>query len=532
MENFSMYLIVMVYFLAIAFLGFLGYKKTKNSKDFLIGGGEMNPIVMSLSYGATFISASAIVGFGGVAATFGMGIQWLMFLNMFVGVVIAFIIFGRPTRRIGAKLHATSFAHFLGAYYNSKRIRIFAASVIFLCMPLYAAAVLRGGVFCMQEVFGISFDLSLLIFTVIVASYVMAGGMKGVMYTDALQAVIMFICMGVLVFGVYKALGMGFSEANRALESISNQVPEKLAAVGHQGWTAMPRFGSQQWFTLVTSLIMGVGIGCLAQPQLVVRFMTVNSTKKLNQGVAIGCVFLIITVGVIYHVGPLSNLYFYLHDGKIAADMVEASDKIIPYFIGRVMPTWFVTIFMLCILSASMSTLSAQFHTMGAAAGGDIYGTYINSGRRLNREHKDRMTIMVRLAVLVSILISYIICFVLGEHSDSPVIAISTSLFMGICASAFLPSYFCALYWKRVTKQGAFASMIVGVVVTILLLLFIHAKEATALGVCKALFGTDVLITDGMMKFIDPIMFAFPLSCITIVVVSLLTGKKKKKIAA
>ena len=51
----------------------------------------MNPIVMALSYGATFISASAIVGFGGVAAAFGMGIQWLCFLNMFVGVVIAFI---------------------------------------------------------------------------------------------------------------------------------------------------------------------------------------------------------------------------------------------------------------------------------------------------------------------------------------------------------------------------------------------------------------------------------------------------------
>ena len=112
-DNFFMYLIVMVYFLAIAFLGYLGYKKTKSSKDFLIGGGDMNPIVMSLSYGATFISASAIVGFGGVAAAFGMGIQWLMFLNMFVGVVIAFIVFGRPTRRIGAKLHAASFAQFL-----------------------------------------------------------------------------------------------------------------------------------------------------------------------------------------------------------------------------------------------------------------------------------------------------------------------------------------------------------------------------------------------------------------------------------
>lgn len=531
MENFTMYLIVMVYFLAIAFLGYLGYKKTKSSKDFLIGGGEMNPIIMALSYGATFISASAIVGFGGVAATFGMGIQWLMFLNMFVGVVIAFIIFGRPTRRIGEKLKVGSFAHFLGAYYGSNKIRIFTATVIFICMPMYAAAVLRGGVFCMLEVFDIDFELALLIFTVIVASYVMAGGMKGVMYTDALQGVIMVVCMTMIVFGVYKALGMGFSEANEALGAMSDKVPEKLAAIGHQGWTSMPRTGSQQWFTLVTSLIMGVGIGCLAQPQLVVRFMTVNSTKKLNQGVAIGCVFLVITVGVIYHVGALSNLYFFNTENKIAIDMVNAADKIIPFFIGKVMPSWFVTIFMLCILSASMSTLSAQFHTMGAAAGADIYGTYITSGKRLNKERKDRMTTMIRLAVLVSILISFIICYVLGESNDSPIIAISTSLFMGICASAFLPSYFCALYWKRATRRGAYASMWVGVITTVLLLVFIHAKEATALGVCKALFGTDVLITDGMMKFVDPIIFAFPLSCLTIVIVSLLDKSKQTKIA-
>ena len=390
-------------------------------------------------------------------------------------------------------------------------------------MPLYAAAVLRGGVFCMQQVFGIDFDLALLVFTVIVASYVSAGGMKGVMYTDALQAVIMFVCMACLVFGVYKALGMGFSEANAALGAISDQVPEKLAAVGHRGWTSMPEGGSQQWYTLVTSLIMGVGIGCLAQPQLVVRFMTVNSTQKLNQGVVIGCVFLIITVGVVYHVGALSNLYFWKNDGAVSINMVEASDKIIPYFISRVMPAWFTTIFMLCILSASMSTLSAQFHTMAAAAGSDIYGSCVDEEKKRNK-----MTVMIRLAVLVSILISFIICFVLGEGNDSPIIAISTSLFMGICASAFLPSYFCALYWKKVTKQGAYASMWVGVVATLLALIFLHAKEATALGICKAILGTDVLVTDGMLKFVDPIMFAFPLSCITIVVVSLLTGKKQE----
>ena len=91
MNTFTLGLIVIGYLLSLAYLGFLGYKKTTNTSDYLVGGRQMNPIVMALSYGATFISASAIVGFGGVAAAFGMGIQWLCFLNMFIGVVIAFI---------------------------------------------------------------------------------------------------------------------------------------------------------------------------------------------------------------------------------------------------------------------------------------------------------------------------------------------------------------------------------------------------------------------------------------------------------
>ena len=71
MNTFTLGLIVIAYLLSLAYLGFLGYKKTTNTSDYLVGGRQMNPIVMALSYGATFISASAIVGFGGVAAAFG-----------------------------------------------------------------------------------------------------------------------------------------------------------------------------------------------------------------------------------------------------------------------------------------------------------------------------------------------------------------------------------------------------------------------------------------------------------------------------
>ena len=68
MNTFTLGLIVIAYLLSLAYLGFLGYKKTSSASDYLVGGRQMNPFVMALSYGATFISASAIVGFGGVAA--------------------------------------------------------------------------------------------------------------------------------------------------------------------------------------------------------------------------------------------------------------------------------------------------------------------------------------------------------------------------------------------------------------------------------------------------------------------------------
>ena len=71
--------------------------------------------------------------------------------------------------------------------------------VIFLFMPLYAAAVLIGGSEFIATHFGMPYEPALLVFAVIMAAYVMAGGLKGVMYTDALQGAIMFVGMAVLL---------------------------------------------------------------------------------------------------------------------------------------------------------------------------------------------------------------------------------------------------------------------------------------------------------------------------------------------
>ena len=235
MSTLTLGIIVIIYMFVIAWLGYLGYRQTKNASDYLLGGRKVNPIIMALSYGATFISASAIVGFGGVAATFGMGIQWLCLLNMFMGVVVAFIFFGRRTRKLGEEHNARTFPQLLGLHYKSRSIQIFIASIIFIGMPLYAAVVMKGGAVFIEQMFHIDLHLALLIFTLIVAAYVITGGIKGVLYTDALQAVIMFACMLFLLFWFYHIMDMGFIEANQKLTDIAPMVPERFKALGHQG---------------------------------------------------------------------------------------------------------------------------------------------------------------------------------------------------------------------------------------------------------------------------------------------------------
>jgi SSS family solute:Na+ symporter len=59
---------IAVYVIMVVYLGYLGWKPTKTASDYMLVGRKAHPVIMALSYGATFISTSAIIGFGGVAA--------------------------------------------------------------------------------------------------------------------------------------------------------------------------------------------------------------------------------------------------------------------------------------------------------------------------------------------------------------------------------------------------------------------------------------------------------------------------------
>lgn len=509
---------VLFYFLITLYCGWLGYRHTKTSDDFMVAGRKVNPFVLALSYGAAFISTSAIVGFGGYAGAYGMGILWLVFMNIFVGIFIAFVVFGSRTRKIGANLKAVTFPELLGRRYESRFIQGFSAFLIVIFMPLYTGGVLIGGARFMETILGLDYNTSVLILIIITAVYVIAGGLLAVMYTDAMQGALMFIGMSLLYIFTYIKLG-GVVSAHQALTNLTNFVPLSLQMQGHNGWTAMPDFGSPIWWNLVSTIILGVGIGVLAQPQLVVRFMTVKNTTSLKRAVLSGGPFIFMMVGVAYTVGALSNVYFMKTQGNIALDVAGGNiDKIIPEYINSAMPEYFVIFFMLTLLAAAMSTLSSQFHNMGTAIGHDLYKEYFKKGQV---SHSVTVT---RLGIAITILMSVVFAYIL----PGGVIARATSLFFSLCAAAFLPMYIGAIFWKRMNRKGAIASLIIGSISSIFWLTFVHAKEATAFGICQLLFNKPTLLT-GTWTLVDPILIATPISMLAAIVISLLTKPPERE---
>jgi SSS family solute:Na+ symporter len=625
--------VVIVYLLVVGYLGWLGFRRTQSATDYLVAGRKIHPFIMAMSYGATFISTSAIVGFGGVAGMFGMSLLWLTFLNIFAGIFIAFVLLGGPTRHMGHRLDAHTFPELLGRRYNSRFVQVFAGLVIFFFMPLYAAAVMIGASEFVASKFELSYEAAVLVFSVIVAAYVVIGGLKGVMYTDALQGSLMFLGMMVLLVWTYVKVG-GVVSSHQELSQMG-KMPSLFGGIGFKGWTEMPQFGwgaekYSLWWIVVSTIVLGVGIGVLAQPQLSVRFMTVQSRRQLNRAVLVGGIFILTMTGVAFTVGSLSNLYFLKHEavqgkllaitgngagpkewewivakqerglnldangklinpllgpdeksvpcalmhldttgtgqsdttlvykghGKAAAIMPAAqieglgqgadptakvgqavvvrprataftravvknragkwmfnTDSIIPTYIIRALPGWFDILFLLTLLAAAMSTLSSQFHALGTSIGRDVWEQC--TGQRGQTVSVTRIGII--LGIVLAVVFSY-------TARGGYIVARATAIFFGLCASAFLPTFIGGLFFKRVTKPAAIASMIVGFVVTGLWLLFIKDTEARALGICHWLTGKHSLLLDKpSWPVVDPLVVALPLSLIVFLVLTLIT---------
>jgi SSS family solute:Na+ symporter len=189
-------------------------------------------------------------------------------------------------------------------------------------------------------------------------------------------------------------------------------------------------------------------------------------------------------------------------------------------YITSAMPKWFGLLFLMTLLAAAMSTLSSQFHAVGTSIGRDVYEQV--TGRHGRSIGINRAGVI--LGILIAMLWSY---YARGGY----IIARATAIFFGLCASAFLPAFIGGLFWKRMSRPAAIASMVMGFAVTAFWLLFVKAQEASAIGLVQKLTDgkASILADSPNWPVVDPLVVALPISILVAVVVTLVTRPVAKE---
>lgn len=516
-ENLNLWVFIPM---AVAFLGllfylvWLGYRKTKSEEDYLVAGRQVPPWLMAISYSSVFISSASIMGFGGNGSKFGLGVFWIVTINLGLGLLLAYLVFGPRIRKLGLQVKAQTTAELLGRRFKSRFIQVFAGSVTFLFMPIYAGAVLVGVARLMEMTLGVPFIWAIVGYSVFIALYVVVGGLKGMIYADAALGILKFCGMAIL--GVIMFVKAGAFSAIDKLSAMP--VPHELIQNGVSSFTKMPDTFSNFWWLLVTSILGGVAFGILAQPQLSVRFMTLKSNLDIKRAIGFSAIFILVANGAGIITGAFSNIVSMNTVGKITFEAVgNNADKVIPFTLRLLNIPWFEYLLLFTLMTASISAVNALTHSMSTALGHDV----IESFRKKNGGSVG----LIRICAVISLVFVVIVAIALPKD----IIPIATAIFFGIAGATFLPAITGAIFWKRTTRAAVIASMVVGFASIILLFVFVHQRESEGLGICKMIAGQPCLAQGTWLSKLDPSFIAVPLSALTLIFTTLFTRKTNEE---
>jgi len=219
---------------------------------------------------------------------------------------------------------------------------------------------------------------------------------------------------------------------------------------------------------------------------------------------------MIVIVGTAYTVGALSNLYYYETYGTIPSLMGYNVDQLIPMFVtdlfsGVTFGDVFVSMFVLAIVCASISTMSALLHTMGVSGGYDLRTVYAQR-RGLSDIEKQPSLRYNRIWTILMMVVVVILAYVMPNN----IIAKATSIFMGFTAATLLVSYAYSLYSERPDKRAAFISITAGGAVWVVWGLLFCSSITNVLGYSSLIAGSS-------WALVDPLILALPASLLALV---------------
>ena len=331
----------------------VGVAKFSKGRDALLPG-RVGVVVQALAYVATYISAVALVGFGGLCYLFGMQMLLIAAGNVWFGTWFVYRYLAWPTRLWQRRLCARTPAELLSKAYGSPALQSFIGAVSAVLLIVYGSAVFKGAAVMVSGVLPIPVNTALVLLAVIVGISVVWGGLRGVLYTEALQGLIMIIGVGALLVAIIAAVG----GPSAGLAKLAAAQPTPGA---NNGFLALSS-GAGGLNVIFLALVTSVGIW--AQPQLIQRHFALARREDTKKAAPLAMLALSVVVGGAYFASALSRV--------LLGDGIKTPDTVLPTLVHMLLPAVGQQLFALAIVSASLSTASALLHIASGSLGRDM----------------------------------------------------------------------------------------------------------------------------------------------------------------
>ncbi len=497
---------MVIYMASVIIIGVTFAKRAnKNSGEFFLGGRSLGPWVTAMSAEASDMSGWLLMGLPGVAYWCGIADATWTAIGLAVGTYINWLAVSKRLRRYSEKAGGaiTLPEYFSNRFHEEKKVVMTIAAVfILIFFTVYAAScfVTCGKLF--STLFNMPYIPMMIMGAIFVLIYTIVGGFLAESASDFMQAIVMIIALSVvLIVGTVAAGGLG------AVLDNARDIPGFLEFFGianpitdvdgvQQVVNGAPVFGEAGKYGFLTILSTTAwGLGYFGMPQVLLRFMAIRDEKELTRSRRIATVWVVISLAIAVFIGVVGRSLFpteLLTKGAAENVFILLSTKMLPAILAG-----FV---MAGILAATISSSDSYLLIAASAFAKNIYQGIC----RKNATDKQVMTI-TRLTLLVIAVIAVLISL----DENSIIFTIVSFAWAGFGAT-FGPLMLLSLFWKRINRAGAIAGMLSG--------------------------GSMVFIWKLLIRPLHPIVDiyellpAFIISCIFIVMVSLLTAPPSKEI--
>lgn len=443
---------IIIYFILASVIAIMSRRGNRSDMaGFFLGGRNMNGILSALSYSATTYSAFMMVGLAGL--TYQGGVGALGFEIVYFTGVSLVILFGPRFWRAGKKYGYVSPSEMIGGRYESKTAAASVSIVSCLFLIPYCAVQLAGVGYLLQGITdnAIPFTAGVVFATVMAILFSYTAGIRSVIWTDSLQAIIMIITSTIVVLMVVQGLG-GFG---KFFENLETSRPDSLSVPGNDYFDFLTFLGlTLPWFFF-----------SLSNPQVSQRLFMPSSLKGLRQ-MLIGFLifgFIYTFVSVLWGFSAL-QMFPNLETADLATPQLLSSD-LVPPILG--------VIVMVGILAAAVSTIDSIMLTLSSMFARDVYG---NS----KSKPSDRQQLKVAKMVIPVIAV---LALAFAELELNLIAVLSVAASSGLIVA--VPSFFGTFFWKRGTAAGVISSVSVGAV----LVLAVEFTGVKPLGLASGIWG-------------------------------------------